>query len=669
MSFLAIASLFLTKAMAPQLEVPVQLQDRAIFTYLKPGKVWIEPQGKYYAFDKLPEVAAKPDAAKLKVVLVVAERHFGIPTLANIIERRDRDRIVALLPLAASYLRNYSGGDVEVTITPKFFSDPVFDFEAMELGSSEFNRNKFDADDSVERGPYDLSVTIESKDAARYVGDPKIGAGQLAGDVVGAAWQALTPSVENMFLVESGKVPKLTKSLVGYLQGTSSFTNADADLFSGEPTMGNVGVVYPILLSTEGGALDLTEECLIRRERMPLPFNEGESTAKSLSFEYKTFTRNPVAVQIQTASGWEELTLPGGAEDWKSAQVKSSKGEAIINAMIGVPTLLQNRTRSYSELCHYQFRNFAMTGEANGTATESVATLQQNAPDPLKQIPNESFAELKARLTSLNTSEAVHAARTLYTRASTVTPSAEELAFLNSILTGPYAESVRAEGLSWIGKIPGLGAFPLVAPNAVRDNWQVRRAAIKALSELEKAGVKEKEGCKQLMLMSTAQEMGLIRHTAYAALNFEDEETRKRAEYALINDPSEYVRILLARKLALTPTATFDSVKGVLADESISVRSNVARVLRDNELSRKLLQNLVVDSSPKVRASALYCLASIKGVQVGEIQNTFSDTDPVVQHMLAVGASQGAWTLPAELVAKLKASPFKGTAKAAEAIK
>ncbi|HLO97143.1 MAG TPA: hypothetical protein VK171_00995, partial [Fimbriimonas sp.] len=277
--------------------------------------------------------------------------------------------------------------------------------------------------------------------------------------------------------------------------------------------------------------------------------------------------------------------------------------------------------------------------------------------------------QLKSRLNSLNTAEAVLAVKALLSKAAATAPSVEELAFLNTILTGPYSESVRAESLKWVGKIPNFGSFPQVAPNAVRENWQVRLAALNALAELAKAGVKEKEGCRQLILMSTAQEMALIRRTAYEVLDFNDDDSRRRGEYALINDPSESVRIFLARKLIGHPKATFESVKGVLADESTEVRSSVARGLATNDLSRKLLQSFVVDASPKVRAAALQGLANHKGVQAGEIQNTFADADPVVQYQLVAGATNGAWTLPAEVVTKLKASPFKGISEAALALK
>ncbi|HLO97648.1 MAG TPA: hypothetical protein VK171_03545, partial [Fimbriimonas sp.] len=383
MTVAALATLFVAKSLAlQQPDVPAILQDRSIFTYLKPGPVEIKPQGTYFAFDALPTAAASTNPAKLKVIVLIAERHFDTPARTNIIERRDKERLVALMPLAATYLKNYSKGEVEVTIVPKFVPEPVFGGQIANVARSEFNRNKFEADDSVDRGPYDLVTTIESSNIALYVGEPKSGAGILSANIIGAAWNRLTQDgSESVFAPTPGKVPNLTRSVVEHLQGTRSFTEADKDLFSAAATTAPVGLSYPVQIAIEGGALDYTEECLVRQERLPLPFNTGERTAKSLTFDYKPLTQNPVAIRLKTLSGWEELTLPAGTFDWKNIQVKSSKGEVIEDAQIGVPLLRQGCTRSFSELVHYQFRNFTASETAAGIPTITESAIRESNPD------------------------------------------------------------------------------------------------------------------------------------------------------------------------------------------------------------------------------------------------------------------------------------------------
>jgi len=108
--------------------------------------------------------------------------------------------------------------------------------------------------------------------------------------------------------------------------------------------------------------------------------------------------------------------------------------------------------------------------------------------------------------------------------------------------------------------------------------------------------------------------------------------------WSAVNEPSDDVRLASGLKLIQSDNPEFrrEGYK-VIRDDAYGVRTRFAAGLgqRADEAGREALLIAVVDMSPSVRAQAVTALGQLpKGIQAGEIDNLWTDSDPRVQDAL-----------------------------------
>jgi hypothetical protein len=149
----------------PILETPLALHDSMVFKYLTAedkSKQWMPLEvGRDWSNIDVP--AIKPDALKLKVLLVVAERDFSNPEFSNTLESRDKTRLLEAMARLKSLFSIVSDGSISLEIVPRFIPEPIYEVrEFKQLINAEFNRSKFVSDESVVRGPFAAVLAISS---------------------------------------------------------------------------------------------------------------------------------------------------------------------------------------------------------------------------------------------------------------------------------------------------------------------------------------------------------------------------------------------------------------------------------------------------------------------------------------------------------------------------
>ena len=726
----------------PNVDTPAALLDTSIFKYLTEedkARVW-KPLVAGRDWSSLEVPALKPDAVKLKVLLTVAERDFSDPHYSNTLESRDKTRLLEAVSRLKTIYTVVSNGTVSIEIIPRFYPEAIYNVsEFKDLIDAEFNKSKFDADDSVERGPFAAVLAISSSHV-EMPDDPNAfyaikGFADLGGSsqdmwleeglfyLAQSSIQKRLASHFRLFQAAPGQVHAATKLVdslgslqtnfqklfdPNFRQDTELVTKwAEGLTPANYQTPGYVNTVVqsPAEAEAKEGVLTYSELSLMRAGGVALPPSSKFATAKSLKFDIKTSTSNPIAIKIWTSNreNADEVVLgsrPGMialAPDnvWHSVSIDlTSSNGTVVGVSLGSPKEYFGTSRIRSEFTSYQFRNFELSQDAGTQVSRAGSFFAQakwETEESLREVlVNGSRYEKRSALKSLDKIKGYKSlAPTLLSLAGDIDagiahdasmayfevmlngqPTAEELASLSKFLKGPPNEASREVALIYIGRNPGYASAGDVAGCSVRENWHVRMRALQALNYLYKANVREKEFCKQLILTSTGQDMALIRKTALEQLDPALPKDAERLTFFMVNDPCEAVRLLCLKILAANSATPKEKILGTLADDSPTLREQIPATLGPSHpLLREVLQKMVVDQDPYVRVSALRGLAALGKVQDGEIQNVFTDKHPAVQLALLDGAKKGAWKLPADTLDKLKASAIKPIANLAAEVK
>jgi hypothetical protein len=656
---------------------------------------------------------------------------------------RDKTRLLEASARLKSLVAVTSNGTINLDIIPRFYPEPIYDLnDFRELIDTEYNKSKFEADDSIERGPFAAVIAISSS----HVKTPRTA--DQSYPVMGFA--DLGGSGQDMWLEESlyyilqggiqrrlaghfapfGNLPRsidTTTSLVDQLSAVrGEYTKLydptfrqDGDLitkWSAEPSPQNklpfpdynqTTVQSPGSVEAKDGALVYSELSILRAGAFALPGSTKWASAKSVRFEVKTTSRNSLAMKFYyknpDANGrpvQKEVVFgsdPGMVQvptdgNWHAISIRVPEGSDLQGATIGVPSAKFGTTRVRAELLQYSFRGFDLStepGEANPAPVEPNPTLNTeeefrnvliNGSKTEKRLALRNVEKLKGfkGLTStvqsltadIDAAIAYDATKAYFELVLSGTPSAEELAAMGKFLSAPPNEASRLAALMFIPRYPAFAAFPSVAACSVRESWQVRRRAFEGLKALYLAGIREKEACRQLLLISTAQEMGIMRKTAIVNLDPTLDKEIERIEYTMVNDPCEAVRLACLKILSSNKAIAKEKILGTVADDSPTLREQIPATLGPaHPFLREALQKLVVDQDPYVRVAALRAFITLGGVQEGEIQNVFTDKHPAVQLAVIEGAKKGAWKIPAEALERLKSSTVKAVAEAASEVK
>ena len=729
----------------PNVESPAVLKDSTIFKYLDEGDKTLDwrPFRSGRDWSNLVIPPTKPDALKLKVLLAVAERDFSDPHYSNTLENRDKSRLLEAANRLKSLYSAISGGSVSIEIVPRFYTHPFFDIRDFKsLIDTEFNKTKFEADDSNERGPFAAILAISSSHVT-LPKDPNSNYSIIGFADLGGPSQDMWLEEELFYLTQNSIQSRLGshfgafQQLPGKVHPATSLTDP---LYSLEPDFVKLfdpnfrqdgqlinkwaesGMVVdktvsvpqsPLAVEPPGSiegkdeVLTYSELSLMRAGAFALPASAKFMSAKSLKFELKTTSRNPLAAKIWYGDGSkpsikEEIlgTYPGMIPvnpdgNWQSISVNlAGLPGPVIGVSFGEPASFYGTTRIRAELNQYQFRNFELSQEtgmqtsapgsfftgANWETEDSLRQVLSTGTKFAKRTALESTDKLKAykglaplllSLTGdLDAGIAHDATKAYFELVLSGQPSATELASLGNFLKAPPNEYAREVALSYVSRNQDFASAADVAANSVRENIHVRIQAIDALGALSRSNNKAKEFCRNLLLTATSQDMGIIRKTAALQLDPTIQENLDRLVYLMVNDPCESVRLACLKVVSAAPNAPKDKVLGTLADDSPSLRELVPSSLGPNSpFLREALQKMVVDQDPYVRVSALHGFAMMTNVQAGEIQNVFTDKHPAVQIALLEGAKKGAWKISADALDKLKASSIKAIATLASEVK
>ncbi|MBS1728992.1 MAG: HEAT repeat domain-containing protein [Armatimonadetes bacterium] len=730
----------------PDTDYPAALQDSTVFPYLTDDDK--KQQWKPFIvgpdWSNLAVPAPAPDATKLKVLLVVAERDFSDPRYSNIMETRDKTRLLEAVARLKSMYLAATNGSLVLDIVPRFYPDAIFDIkEFKNLIEDEYNESKFVVDDNVERGPFAATLAISSSHVDQADGQ--------ADDFTIKGFADLGGSSDDVFLEKSlfdltqQSIQKRLESHLSlfenHLFGENTALNIsdplaglekdywrlfnpdfrqDGTLLTqwatanalaphrdpkGPAPVPSSAVESPGKLTLADGVLTYGEYSLLRAGSFALPMSAKFSTAKSLKFDIKATTKNPIAVQIWsdgTHNAGTEVVLGSGAgmvpitsdDKWQTVTIDLHPDQkSVFGVTFGVPHNLLGTSRLETELTKYDFRNFTLTdepGQKSGELTdyhipvwsdeESLRTILTTGTragkrfvlrdlDRIKTMKG-VVPELQKLASDVDSGIAYDATRAYFTTVLSNNPTDAEVASLSSFFHAPPTETAREAALSCVPLHPTFAAFSDVTGCTVRLNWHVRKLAMAALGALDRANVKEKIGCEQTLLVSTRQEMATLRLAALKELDPKRPQDLDRLVSIMVNDPCESVRLYCLGVVANSGLAAKQTVLGCLADDSPTLREKIPAALgAKSPYLREALDKMVVDADPYVRVSALRSLAAAGDVKDGEIQNVFTDAHPAVQIEVLEGAKKGAWKIPADALDKLKASPIPYIAAAAKEMK
>ncbi len=494
----------------------------------------------------------------------------------------------------------------------------------------------------------------------------------------------------------------------------------DADLLSGwsqaatpstPPSSSYLGapVQSPGDLSLQEGTLYYKEVSLLRAGEFALPASSKLESAKSLTFEIKTTGRNPIAVHLTTdgpaanpdANKIEYVIgdQPGmipikGDNTWQPITIPlTAGGKKVTGITIGVPREFFGTTRIRAELNQYWFRNFDFSsidatpislspafGQPTFDTEDSLRDVLTNGSRYSKRKALQNLAKIKTfknleqlvySLTNDLDAGIAHDATKAYIEIVLAGENtAEERALVSKFFNLPPNESAREAALEYAIDNPSITNFASVSQCSVRSNWSVRRLAMEALGALVKANIKEKLAARSLLRLATNQDMATIRRAAVRQLDPNVPQDLDTLVRVMVNDPCESVRLECLHILGNSPLGPKDKILGTLADDSPGFRERIPLALgATNPLLREVAQKMVVDQDAYVRAEGLNALAGLGPVQVGEIQNCFTDKHPAVQLALLNGAKKGTWKLPADTIERLKQSPIKAIATMASELK
>ena len=627
---------------SPNVSVPAALQDTSIFKYVsnedkalqwKPLEV-----GRDWSNIEVP--AIKPDAIKLRVLLAVAERDFSNPEFSNTMETRDKTRLLVAMARLKSLFAIVSDGSINFEFVPRFIPEPIFDVrEFKQVINAEFNKSKFESDDSVERGPFAAVIALSSShvnDSAEPGEDYAVhGMSDLGG-----SGQDMWFEESLFYVVQSGIFNRISSHFGGFKAGLTiqeprtllmdrlatlrgdfqkffdpSFRK-DGDLVTSwaQLSMRQLGrpmrapemaaILEPATISIIDGALNYSELSILRAGEFALPPSAKWGTQKALKFEVRTKNPNPVAVRLWKKDGSKQEYVLGGEPgmmplptdySWKEMVIGLS-GQEVVGATIGTPANYVGKSRMRAELMQCDFRNFELVADAaiapiaiapsisfdteeaiREALTKGNKTTKRKALANLEQI--KGLKGLEAILLStagdLDAGVAHDATRAYFELLLSGQPTADQLTSMGNFLVAPPNEAAREMALSYTTKNPSFAKFLTVTGNTVRNSWRVRRSAAMALGALARANVKEKEACHQTLLTMTGQEMALIRLTVIAQLDASQKIDSQRLEYLMVNDPCETVRLACLRMLAASGNVPKEKLFGCLADDSPSLRERI----------------------------------------------------------------------------------------------
>jgi hypothetical protein len=722
----------------PNLDIPAELQDGTIFKYLTPGdkeKQWKPLEvGRDWSNVSVPDI--KPDAMKLRILLIVAERDFSNPEYSNTMEMRDKTRLLEAMGRLKSLFAVVSNGSINMEFVPRFYEEPFYDIsEFKQVINAEFNRSKFESDDSIERGPFGAVLAISSSHVVDQLAQNTDFAIHGFSDL-GGSGQDMWFEEGLFYVIQSEIFGRMSNHFPGFKQGltqqeTRTFLmdrlssmrgeyqqffdpgfRQDADLLtkwaqqsfrmSGRPFRAPqmAAVQSPASVKVVDGVLNYSEMSILRAGEVALPQSDKWGTQKALKFDVRSKNRNPIAVKLWLKNGTKKETVVGGepgmipfaAENaWQTVTVALPDQE-VTGATIGVPASYLGKTRMRSELMQCDFRNFELVSDATippmviipapptFDTEESIkqALITGSKTTKRKALANleaiRGFKGLEATLLSatgeLDAGVARDATKAYFELLLSGTPTANQFASLSKFLLAPPNEAAREVALDYVNFSTAFAKYDLIVGNTVRGSWRVRRSALTALGALQRANVKEKEGCHQTLLISTGQEMALLRLAAISQLDPKQKLDNQRLEFLMINDPCESVRRRCLRILSESNAIPKEKLLGCLADDSPSFRESIPVALGvTSPLLREVLQKLVVDQDPYVRLSALLNFAALGKVKEGEIQNLFSDKHPAIQMTILQGAIGNSWTVPADALARYKESPIPAVKALAMEIK
>lgn len=692
--------------------IPPFFSDRTLFTYR--GSEANEATTSQPDWSKLSVPALKPDAVKMRVLLLVAERDFSDPEFCNVLEMNDKQRLLLAMRRLPQLFQALSKGNINLEVIPRFIPEPLFSPNALdEYANLEYNKAPFDADDKEERGPFDAVLKVSSS------GSRTLANGVLSFCRIGGPGESL--SFEEALANEIGgqiedrlqsSVPRYKPgsklridSVLGRSVSASAFlsqsrlsqdeaisiaeTRFTSPLLSLASATGVTG--GPVKLDFKDGVMTYTENSIQRWGAAFLP-QLGDSKGQTFSFKVRTKSFNPLAIGWLTKAGPTNSSSFGvngefrceNDGSWQTVSIPIPQGALF--PIITPPESVIGRTRAPHEVIVYEFKEFSVGNAAPSvrvpekkwdfTSSEGIEDALKNGDlvtrrKALVSVLNdpEKYGSVRKSLESMTAEIDGFLAYFSVKALAKVAPNDQALKdLLAKLVSTSPTESAREAALESLVDRPELTTFELVAPNTVRRSWRTRIAALKSLAALDRTDLKAKPAARQLLLAACNQELASVRMVAISALKPDVEEERKQIEYSLVNDPSEAVRLQCLGQLVKGGAAK-NVVFGPLADDSWYVRANMAQQL-PKEWKREALQQMVIDRDPFVRAAALKQFAQLDdATQPGEIQNTFGDTNCLVQFELVSGAAKGKWKLPAEVIEAVKKSASPAARKLAEGLK
>ena len=713
------------------------LEDIELFPYLKEQKV--VPQWDRQGNSKFPihfgydlsgfkAVSVNQLTPRLKVLVAVAERDYTDAEGCSSLETRDKQRILVALSRVRSVFQSLHNGLVDVEFVIRFVPEPIFtqgEFE--KVIQADYNFSKFEADDSVERGPfaaqllYNTSVSLGSSVFAKGVARPD---STFEKEVLFDLLRTLDKQVKDRIGGSPyGQVGSITDGLrnvpgiklldPAYQANADAvydlFAKTDGNAFNGDNPLLNAKAIASnhsseIKLDKVDGSLRYIEESVTRSGKffVPIPVSEvdasGTVRAKAIEFDVKAATVNPLSIVFEDGLGkateyrfgaLESDVIVEPALEYKRIRFPIPAGTKTIK----IGAAFEKTTRMQSELVLFQFKNFSFnqdTVSLVSSRTRWVAPLANELTSalgkPMSQLDRRRLVsslsregldfhtnvEFKKALADyFNSLDAFVAYRSAvaYGRICFDPKNSDDVALAVQLLQGPPNEYVREAVLGWVDKFPDISNFEGLAPNAVRSSWRVRLAAIGALNAQERGNSKSKIASRQLLLTSTMQESAVVREAAILCLNTNDSDEKRRLEYTMVNEPCELVRFkALEHYLKGLGEISSDVASGILADDSPTLRQKVAQssVIVNAKGGRDLLRRLVVDIDSRVRVATFQALLKFADLRSEEYQNLYADRSPMVQYALALAAREKRLVLPDEVKATLKMSAWSEVRTLAE---
>lgn len=491
-------------------------------------------------------------------------------------------------------------------------------------------------------------------------------------------------------------------------------TGSDADQFgvSGalEPAeVWNPAVPYgvgPISFTEEDGAHLVRDRGITRRgyvtiQRSATPLN---SNGQVMTFEFRSVTRDPYLIEFRGSSGELLGSVPivapvlglvdfGGpdrlsylatpAEEWTPLNIDTSAYGSVYEVRIAVPQE-ERRREARGMAAVYGFRNirwgaFQATELVIREPIEPIALTMLSEP-----IGEDSHEMVMTALTSVD-SEREMAALSLLARAlmPEAIPALEVKAASASPMTAFLASRAllyqgTPEASEALGRILEIGPFDhnrRFAGEALMilgtDGYGQKYAALAASRSWRTRRIGVEGVFSDPSPQSTIFVMGLIDDPAapvrLAISRLADVDhtlANRRLLWLAVNDPSEQIRSETYLKLldCSDPDIRAEALNGV-RDESLVVQAAILRHIASNPKPefRRAVQIAVIDRNPVVRAHALDAFAAMPGeVELGEIENVLSDSDPRVQMALIRLAMSKSLSLPTETLGMLNNSPDPG---------